>query len=164
MTMAAPMLKVAWVMSIVVRPTATHRAITEGGDHDDHPDQAEFLSYQGEDHIRTQLGYVWTLSTRPCARTEEASSLYGHHGLDDLVARAVRCGPGIEEREEPLAAIGLEHHHPRYRHQPEESRHHQIPRPQLGGPQRPCHTREQDNRGAEIWFEKNEYEEHPDGE
>src|ERR671921_1076910 len=145
-------------------PQPGQRDKTEGGDHDDHPDQAEFLSYEGEDHIRTQLGDVWTMSARPCARTEEAAGLYGHHGLDDLVARAVRCGPGIEEREEPLAAIGLEHHHPRYRHQPEESRHHQIPRPQLGGPQRPCHTREQNNRGAEVRFEKNEDEEHTDGE
>src|SRR5215204_4030142 len=28
---------------------------TEGGDHDDHSDKAEFLTYEGEDHIRAQF-------------------------------------------------------------------------------------------------------------
>src|SRR5215212_4419569 len=48
---------------------------TEGGDHGDHADQPELLPYQGEDHIRTELGDVRSLSPRPGPRTEEAPGL-----------------------------------------------------------------------------------------
>ena len=90
-TITAPMLKMAWTVSIVVRPAATHLAITvgasegdpqacqrdkpEGGDHRYHPEQAEFLPDQREDHIRTDLGHVRSLSARPRARPEETPGL-----------------------------------------------------------------------------------------
>ena len=136
--MAAPMLKMACTVSIVVRPAATHRAITEGafraifrpgqrdkpesGDHGDHPDQAQFLPYQGEDHIRADLWHVGSLPARARAGTEEPPGLYGHHRLDHLVARAVRGGPGVEKRHEPLAPVGLEQHHPGHGHKSQEPR------------------------------------------
>src|ERR671912_1975519 len=76
-------------------PQPGQRDKTEGGDHDDHPDQTELLTDQGEDHIGAQLWDVWTLSARSCPGTEEAPGLYGHHGLDNLVAGTVHRSPGI---------------------------------------------------------------------
>src|SRR5215211_7564162 len=143
---------------------AGQRDKAESGDHGDHPDQAEFFPYKGEDHIRTELGDVWSLSARPGPRTEEAAGLYGHHRLDHLVAGAVRCGPGIQERQEPLAAIRLEHHHPRYRHRPHQPGKHEVFGPQLGRPQCARHARKQNHGGAKIRFDQDECEEHPDGQ
>src|SRR5215210_190733 len=142
---------------------AGQRDKAESGDHGDHPDQAEFFPYKGEDHIRAELGDVWSLSARPGSRSEEASGFYGHHGLDHLVAGPVRCGPGVQERQEPLATIRLEHHHPRYGHGSHHPRQHEVPGPQLRGPQRPRHARKQDHGGAEIRFDQDEHEERSDG-
>src|SRR5918993_1236303 len=60
----------------------------EGGDNCDHPDQAKLFPDQGEDHIRTELGDVRSLSAGPCPRAEETPGFYGYHGLDYLVAGA----------------------------------------------------------------------------
>src|SRR5215218_4267022 len=142
-------------------PQSGQRDKTESGDHGDHADQAKLFPYQGEDHIRTELGDIRPLPARPGPRAEEAAGFYGYHGLNYLVARTVRCGPGIEERKEPLATIRLENHHPRHRHRSRQARKHEVPGPEFRGPQRACRAREQDHGGAEIRFDKDQAEEHP---
>src|SRR5919112_2174820 len=134
----------------------------ESGDHCYHPDQAEFLPDQGEDHVRAYLWYVGSLSPGARAGTEEPPGLYGHHGLDYLVSGAVRSGPGVEKRHEPLAPVGLQQHHPRHGHEPHEAREDQNPGFDLGGPEHAGDAGEQDHGRAEVRFDQDQSKQRPD--
>src|SRR5215217_3817064 len=134
----------------------------ESGDHGDHPDQAQFLPDQGEDHISTDLWHVGSLSARARTGTEEPPGLYSHHCLDHLVAGAVRGRPGVEKRHEPLTPIRLEQHHPRHGSKSQDPRQHQIPCLDLRGPEHTGDTREQNHGCAEVRFDQDQSKQRPD--
>src|SRR5918997_4841197 len=161
--MAAPTLKTACTASIVVRPAATHRPRTEGGDHHHHPEEPELLPYEREDHVRPELRHDGTLGARSGTDPKNPARLYGDHRLDHLVARAIRDGPGIQERHDPLAPVGGEPHDPE---EDDEGRHrgeHEVPCPELRGPEHPGRARQEHDGGAEVRLHEHEREEHPHG-
>src|SRR5215207_6806195 len=47
-------------------PQPGQRYKPESGDHHDHPRQSQFFPDQREDHVRSELRHVWSLSARPC--------------------------------------------------------------------------------------------------
>ena len=119
-------LSTAWQSTIEVIPAATSapRAVAgelrgsqagvgdqpvEADDAED-PERAELLADDRQDHVRVGLGQVEDLLHRlPQADAEQPAGPDRDHGLDGLEAGVRGVGPGVEERGQPLAPVGLDH-------------------------------------------------------
>ena len=77
-------------------------------DHSQGADEAQLFADHGVDEIRMPLGKEQEfLPSFPQTPAEHAAAAEGQEGLDDLVARALRVGPGVEERDDPPPAVRL---------------------------------------------------------